>query len=1101
MTSHATEALLEDLLHRALLATDTGGRWATRSDDMWCRVTPLDGEQRPQGWKLHVSATAASAPAVLLKSLEVLLPDASGFKFARSLERVGALNSRATPRGSSGKFLTVYPRSDADAARLAAELHRATAGLAGPRILSDQQYAADSLVHYRYGAFVGRRRLSDDGLLVWYFEDPDGNPVEDRRTGRYTPPEWAVSPFPAPAHVPSPAPAPTAAAPRPVVVGGRFSVREAIRHTNKGGVYRGSDVRTGAPVVIKETRPHVEADASGSDVRDWLRAEARTLEKLRGSGLAPEPLALFEHGGHLFLAQEEVPGVPLRTWVAERFRDLGGERYGAEATAQVARLVDLVAAAHEHGCVLRDFTPGNVMVRPDGELRLIDLELAVLADDAALPTRVGTPGFSAPERLLDAPVSPTADYYSLGATVCFVLAGKVPNLLPEEPQHRPAEERLAEWLDASLVSVRLPEGIRESILGLMRDDPNARWDPGRAREALGLTDGGKTAGVSPVGGPAAARSTAGGPTAARSGAGGKQAGGPTAAPSNTDGPTASGPTATPSTTNGSAAGRSTAGGPTAARSTAGGQQASEPTATRSTIGGSAAGRATSGGPTADGSTADRSTANGSTADGSTANRSTSDGPTAGGPTAGGPGAAGSTAGGPTAAELPAVVPTARPSRPSSAGSAAPPAACAAPLDPPTTNVPPTPLSPPTTNAPSAALSPPPACAPACGDAIGTAVDGIVRHLVDTMTPGDDRRLWPVSTLAGESDPCSVQQGAAGVLAVLTRYFELTGDPRLPGPLAVAGRWIAERTEPRSARPGLHFGTGGTAWALYEAGRAVGDRALVDHALALAVAPQRPTPSHDITHGTAGSGMASVHLWRRTGDPRLAALVGEAADRLAEAARREASGVSWPVPAEAVAEEAGKRYLGFAHGSSGIGCFLLAAASVTGSPVHRELAVAAGEHLVAHAVDVGGAAQWPAQTGDVPTAPYWCHGSAGIGSFLVRLWRATGDDRFGSLARAAGRAVVERASRAALTQCHGLAGNGDFLLDLAEATGDPAHRARAGDLARLLLAERSLRGGHVVFPNEYGEVSTGWSDGSAGILAFLLRVRHTEPRHWMVQLPV
>ncbi|MFF9343420.1 MULTISPECIES: class IV lanthionine synthetase LanL [unclassified Streptomyces] len=892
MTRHATEAVpeavLEDLLHRALRATGTGERWTTESDDMWCRLAPRSGERRRQGWKLHLSATAASAPAVLVKALDVLLRDASGFKFARSLERVSALNSRATPRGSSGKFLTVYPRSDADAARIAGELHRATAGLAGPRILSDQQYAADSLVHYRYGAFVGLRRLSEDGLLVWYFEDPDGNPVEDRRTGRYTPPEWAVSPFPAP-----PAPSvPAPAAPRPVVVGGRFSVREAIRHTNKGGVYRGSDVRTGAPVVIKETRPHVEADASGCDVRDWLRAEARTLEKLRGTGLAPEPLALFEHGGHLFLAQEEVPGVPLRTWVAERFRDAGGERYAAEAADQVARLVDLVAAAHARGCVLRDFTPGNVMVRPDGELRLIDLELAVLEDDAALPTRVGTPGFSAPERLADAPVSPTADYYSLGATLCFVLAGKVPNLLAEEPADRPAEERLADWLDAAAVSVRLPAGARESVLGLMRDDPARRWDPARARRALRRTD--------------AARPPA-----------------PRSAP--------------------------------AARVTEG--------------------------------------------------------------------------------------------------------------------------------------------------TVETAVSGIVRHLVDTMTPGDERRLWPVSTTAGETDPCTVQQGAAGVLAVLTRYFELTGDPRLPGPLAAAGRWIADRTGTRSGRPGLHFGTRGTAWALHDAGRALGDRALMDHALALALAPQEPTPSHDVTHGTAGGGLAAVHLWRRTGDPRLAALVADAADRLAAAARREEAGASWPVPAEAVATEAGKRYLGFAHGAAGIGCFLLAAASVTGRPEDRELAVAAGELLVAHAVDVDGAAQWPAQTGDVPTAPYWCHGSAGIGSFLVRLWRATGDDRYGGLARRAGRAVVERASRAALTQCHGLAGNGDFLLDLAEATGDPAPRARAGDLARLIVSERSHRGAHVVFPNEYGDVTTGWSDGSAGILAFLLRVRHQEPRHWMVQQPV
>ncbi|MEE1753118.1 class IV lanthionine synthetase LanL [Streptomyces sp. SP18CS02] len=887
MTSHTTEAELESLLHQALHATDTVTRWTADADEMWYRVAPRSGSRREQGWKLHLSATAASAPAVLAKALDVLLREESAFKFARSLDQVSALNSRATPRGSSGKFITVYPRSDADAARLAQELHRATAGLAGPRILSDQPYAAHSLVHYRYGSFVGRRRLSDDGLLVWFIEDPDGNPVEDRRTGQYIPPPWAVCPFPATVPVP---PRTADASSSPVVLGGRFAVREAIRHTNKGGVYRGTDVRTGAPVVIKEARPHVEADASGRDVRDWLRAEARTLEKLRGLGLAPEPLELFEHGGHLFLAQDEVPGVALRTWVAEHFRDAGSERYRADALALVARLVDLVAAAHAHGCVLRDLSPGNVMVRPDGELRLIDLELAVLKDDPPLPTRVGTPGFSAPERLVDAPVSPTADYYSLGATACFVLAGKVPNLLPEEPATRAPEQRLATWLAACAGPLRLPDGLADMVLGLMKDDPAARWNPPRAREALGRA-----------------------------------------------------------------------------------------TATRPV--------------------------------------------------------------------LPAVAP-----------------------------------------------------GPAREDGPHDPVAGLVQHLVDSMTPEDDRRLWPVSTTAGESDPCTVQQGAAGVLAVLTRYCELTGDPRLPGLISTAGHWIARRTDTGSARPGLHFGGRGTAWALYDAGRAVDDRRLMDHALAVALAPQQSTPSHDITHGTAGSGLAALHLWHRTGDPRFAELAVDAADRLAAAVQREPSGAGWAVPAEAVAQEVGKRYLGFAHGTAGIGFFLLAASAVSQRDEHRELAVQAGELLLANAVLTGSAAHWPAQATGVPTAPYWCHGAAGIGTFLVRLWQVTGDDRFGDLARRGTHAVMERASRAALTQCHGLAGNGDFLLDMADATGDPAYHTMAEELARLILSERAHRNGHVVFPNEYGDVSTSWSDGSAGILAFLTRIRHADPRHWMVQLP-
>ncbi|MFD3333098.1 class IV lanthionine synthetase LanL [Streptomyces sp. NPDC058700] len=898
MTTQLVEVELEDLLRQALHATGAGECWTTGSDDMWCRVTPRSGTRREQGWKLHLSATVASAPTVLEKALPVLLRQRSAFKFARSLDQVSALNSRATPRGSSGKFITVYPGSDEEAAQLAQELHEATAGLSGPRILSDQAYAAHSLVHYRYGSFAGRRRLSDDGLLVWFIEDPDGNPVEDKRTGQYCPPPWAVCPFPTSA---PDAPRAVEKASGPVVVGDRFAVREAIRHTNKGGVYRGEDVRTGAPVVIKEARPHVEADASGCDVRDWLRAEARTLEKLRGTGLAPEPLALFEHGGHLFLAQDEVPGVTLRTWVAEHFRDVGGERYRADALTQVGRLVDLVTAAHARGCVLRDFTPANVMVRPDGELRLIDLELAVLEDEAALPTRVGTPGFSAPERLADAPVSPTGDYYSLGATACFVLAGKVPNLLPEEPDTRATEQRLAAWLAACTGPLRLPDGLTEMVLGLMKDDPAERWDPARAREALRK--------VAP-------------------------------------------------------------------------ERAKRPAAPR----------------------APRDGGRDEGWDRGRADRHDQD--------------------------------------------------------------------------------------------RADAVSGIVEHLIDTMNPSDERRLWPVSTMAGEADPCTVQQGAAGVLAVLTRYWELTDDTRLPGLISTAGRWIADRTDIRSTRPGLHFGGRGTAWALYDAGRAIDDRGLMDHALALALAPQQATPHHDITHGSAGSGLAALHLWHRTGDPRFAELAVAAADRLAAAAQRDQHGVGWPVPAEG-----GKRYLGFAHGSAGIACFLLAAAAVSRRAEHRDLAVEVGEHLLAGAVLTGDTAQWPSQASDVPTAPYWCHGSAGIGTFLVRLWQATGDDRFGDLAHRSAYAVSERASRAALAQCHGLAGNGDFLLDMADATGDPVHHAMAEDLARLIVCERAQRGAHVVFPNEYGDVSTSWSDGSAGILAFLLRIHHTDPRLWMVQLPV
>jgi len=183
--------------------------------------------------------------------------------------------------------------------RRAARRHEATVGLPGPRILSDRPYAPGSLVHYRYGAFVEERRISNDGLYAWVIFDPDGNAVEDRRVGQYSPPSWARCPFPDTAGG-------TASSTKRdggVLVGERFLVREAIRHVNKGGVYRAVDTLTGADVIIKEARPHVAADPTGKDVRDLLRAEARALEKAGPFGASPRMLMLFEQSEHLFLAE------------------------------------------------------------------------------------------------------------------------------------------------------------------------------------------------------------------------------------------------------------------------------------------------------------------------------------------------------------------------------------------------------------------------------------------------------------------------------------------------------------------------------------------------------------------------------------------------------------------------------------------------------------------------------------------------------------------------------------------------------------------------------------------------------------------------------
>ena len=231
--------------------------------------------------------------------------------------------------------------------------------------------------------------------------------------------------------------------------------REAIRHVNKGSIYRAVDTLNGTEVIIKEARPHVSVNETGKDVRDMLRAEARALEKIGPVGVAPRLVMLFEQDQHLFLAEELVPGISLRNWVGTRLSESGGRRPVLEALEMAERLVELMDGAHRAGLILRDFTPNNIMVLPDDQLRLIDLELAVLAEEQEERSpRAGTPGYGAPEQMEGAPPAVEADYYSLGASICCVFTGLAPYLLPDVPKVRPLRERL---------DIRRQEGMPASL--------------------------------------------------------------------------------------------------------------------------------------------------------------------------------------------------------------------------------------------------------------------------------------------------------------------------------------------------------------------------------------------------------------------------------------------------------------------------------------------------------------------------------------------------------------------------------------------------------------------------------------------------------------
>lgn len=408
-----------------------------------------------------------------------------------------------------------------------------------------------------------------------------------------------------------------------------------------------------------------------------------------------------------------------------------------------------------------------------------------------------------------------------------------------------------------------------------------------------------------------------------------------------------------------------------------------------------------------------------------------------------------------------------------------------------------------------APSPPPVSHPSA-DAL--LADGL-EYLVATMRP-DEERLWPTGERGRRADPRAVQHGAAGVLSVLLRAREHVR-PGEEAPVCVdaaarkAASWLADRCD-RGDRlvPGLHFGLAGVAWVLADAAVTLGEPQLRAHAEQLTLRLPTSWPVPGVAHGLAGAALAHLHLaelsgvgtgGHRGGDGRFFERAARYAKALRAAAVPGPKGPTWPVPATARSRLAGTSHYGFAHGVAGIGYALLCLGTALDDEASITVAAEAGSALCRAArSDDDGAAWWPVGPYDATQLSHWCSGSSGIGTFLLRLFAVTGEQRFGEYARAAAGAVHRARWTSSPAACHGLAGDSEFLLDAATWLADPTYRAWAEDLVPLIAARHCRRQGRVLLPDEtLRGVVADYGVGLSGVLAYLLRLRHGGGRAFLL----
>jgi len=335
-----------------------------------------------------------SAEEILATIWEYCVASHIPFKFIRSREFLFLRNVKYSPRGSSGKFVTIYPIDEAQLEIVLSELGAALDGQPGPYILSDLRWGTGPL-YVRYGGFVERYCTGGDGELELALEDADGRLIPDRRGTTFAVPAWVTLPACLIPHL--------EARNGTTVAGLPYRIDRALHFSNGGGVYAGTHLPTGETVVLKEARPHAGLAWDRADAVTRLGRERDMLRRLGGLDVVPAVRDYFTLGDHHFLVEEFIDGSTLNSHIVRRypFGVLGESdetavaEYASWALDMCTRVEAAVSRLHERDVVFGDLSPHNMLVRDDGSIVLIDLEVATLASDNGRQT-LATSAFMPP---------------------------------------------------------------------------------------------------------------------------------------------------------------------------------------------------------------------------------------------------------------------------------------------------------------------------------------------------------------------------------------------------------------------------------------------------------------------------------------------------------------------------------------------------------------------------------------------------------------------------------------------------------------------------------------------------------------------------------
>ncbi len=217
--------------------------------------------------------------------------------------------------------------------------------------------------------------------------------------------------------------------PGPTLVGGRYELGELLGRGGMAEVRKGTDTRLGRVVAVKRLRTDLASDAT---FQARFRREAQSSASLNH----PAIVSVYDTGEELatdgsgiaqpYIVMEFVAGRTLRDILREG-RKILPER-ALEITSGVLSALDY---SHRAGIIHRDIKPGNVMLTPSGDVKVMDFGIArAISDASSTMTQtaavVGTAQYLSPEQARGETVDSRSDVYSAGCLLYELLTGRPP---------------------------------------------------------------------------------------------------------------------------------------------------------------------------------------------------------------------------------------------------------------------------------------------------------------------------------------------------------------------------------------------------------------------------------------------------------------------------------------------------------------------------------------------------------------------------------------------------------------------------------------------------------------------------------------------------